>query len=104
MKFKAKKGGFLNKLEGTGAGRKATLKAIKDVVGEINGVTYVFDKTKLQTLQGTGVKEELATKQVREEFAVFKSETQFSKRSRGVPDGPILAADLWPPMSCWLWI
>lgn len=43
-------------------------------------------------------------KSVKEEFAVFKSETEFSKRSRGKPCGSILAADLWPPMSCWIWI
>lgn len=48
---------------------------IKNTLGEQNGVTYIFDKDAPQVLQGTGVKEDLMIASVKEEFAVFKSET-----------------------------
>jgi hypothetical protein len=63
------------KLSGTGAEAKATLKMIKNVLGEQMGVTYIFDKDAPKALQGTGVKEDLQIASVKDEFAVFKSET-----------------------------
>lgn len=91
----------LKSLRGTGAAAKRIMDVIKTEVGKHFGVTYSASSFNSDVMRGEGAKDDLDEVQVKAEFEMFRKEAELSQRVKGAPAGSVLAAHLWPPMSCW---